>query len=175
MSYLPPVNAPDTFTTAADTAKAATAGSRTLSQNDFLNLLIAQMKAQDPLNPQSNTEMAAQMAQFTSLQQSGTMSNNIATMLTQQQVLQANSMLGGTVTLQVDAKNTATGVVQAVQMNGGVPKIVVNNTAYDLNQVLTLAPTVVTPGSTTGTSGTGGASESPTKPTPPTDRGYAAP
>ena len=164
MSYLPPVNAPAVSYGASETSTAT--GSRTLSQNDFLNLLIAQMKAQDPLNPQSNTEMAAQMAQFTSLQQSGTMSNNIATMLQQQQVLQANSMLGGTVTLQVDAKNTATGVVQAVQMNGGTPKIVVNNTAYDLSQVLTLSPTLVTPGQTPATAATAA---------PATDRGYAAP
>ena len=121
-------------------------GSRTLSQNDFLNLLVAQMKSQDPMNPQSDTQMAAQMAQFTSLQQASTMSSNIATMLTQQQILQANSMLGGTVTLQVDAKTLASGVVQSVDFNGGgTPKIVVNNTSYDLSQVLTLTPTVIPP------------------------------
>ena len=107
------------------------------------------MKSQDPMNPQSDTQMAAQMAQFTSLQQSSTMSSNIATMLTQQQILQANSMLGGTVTLQVDAKTLASGVVQSVDFNGGgTPKIVVNNTSYDLSQVLTLTPTVVTPTAT---------------------------
>lgn len=139
--------------TAAD-ALPAGIGSQTLSQNDFLNLLVAQMKAQDPMNPQSDTQMAAQMAQFTSLQQSSTMSTNIATMLAQQQIAQANSMLGGTVSLQVDAKTIASGVVQSVQMNGGSPKIVVNNTAYDLSQVLTLSPTV-TPSAATAASGRG--------------------
>lgn len=97
------------------------------------------MSAQDPMNPQTDTQMAAQMAQFTSLQQSGTMSNNIATMLTQQQLLQANGMLGSTVSLQVDAKTLASGVVQSVQITEGKPQIVVNNQAYDLSQVLSIA------------------------------------
>ena len=127
--------------TVADALVPSTGGSRTLSQNDFLNLLVAQMKSQDPLNPQSDTQMAAQMAQFTSLQQSGTMSKNIATMLSQQQLLQANNLLGSTVTLQVDAKTLDSGVVQSVQISGGVPQIVVNNHFYDLSQVLSIAPT----------------------------------
>jgi flagellar basal-body rod modification protein FlgD len=122
--------------------------SQVLSQNDFLKLLVAQMTSQDPMNPTSDTQMAAQMAQFASLQQTGTMSSNIATMLTQQQIVQANGMLGGTVTLQVDANTVTSGVVQAVQLVGGVPKIVVNNTPYDLSQVLTLAPTPVVPAPT---------------------------
>ena len=143
-------------------------GKQTLSQNDFLNLLVAQMKSQDPMNPQSDTQMAAQMAQFTSLQQSGTISANIATMLTQQKILQANSMLGGTVTVQVDAKTTESGVVQAVQLSGVVPQIVINNKSYDLSQVLMLSPTPVGAASS-------GPTPADTTPTLPSDRGYAAP
>jgi flagellar basal-body rod modification protein FlgD len=39
----------------------------TLGQGDFLKLLTAQMKNQDPFDPVDNTEMVAQMAQFSSL------------------------------------------------------------------------------------------------------------
>ncbi|MFO1486965.1 MAG: flagellar hook capping FlgD N-terminal domain-containing protein [Verrucomicrobiota bacterium] len=139
-----------TTSTATDSTELApSVGSRILSQDDFLNLLVAQMKSQDPMNPQTDTQMAAQMAQFTSLQQSNTMSANIATMLTQQQILQANSMLGGTVTVQADAKTTATGVVQAVEMTDGAPKIVVDGKSYDLSQVLMLTPTVIPEAATT--------------------------
>ncbi len=141
-----PTISPTSSSTASAGATAlvpSVGGSTTLTQKDFLNLLIAQMKAQDPLNPQTNTEMAAQMAQFTSLQQASTMSENIATMLKQQQAVQANGLLGGTVTVQVNKDTTATGVVQAVQMEGSTPKIVVNNRPYDLSQVLMIAPTQV--------------------------------
>jgi len=138
------ITATSSSTTTDSDPLVPSAGSQVLSQNDFLNLLVAQMKAQDPMNPQSDTQMAAQMAQFTSLQQASTMSTNIATMLTQQQISQANSMLGGTVTVQVDPKTIDSGVVQSVEFNGGSPKIIVNNKSYDLSQVLTLSPTVVT-------------------------------
>jgi len=44
-----------------------TSTKNTLTQQDFLNLLVAQMKNQDPLNPVDDNQMAAQMAQFASL------------------------------------------------------------------------------------------------------------
>src|SRR5579863_8515358 len=66
---------------------------QTLSQNDFLKLLVAQMENQDPLQPQSDTEMASQMAQFTSLTQTTAMSSSLSSM-------QANSLIGSTVLLQ---------------------------------------------------------------------------
>lgn len=45
----------------------ASSGSPTLGQDDFLRLMTAQMQNQDPFNPVDNTQMVAQMAQFSSL------------------------------------------------------------------------------------------------------------
>jgi len=58
-----------TVTSAGDTSKftSATANS-TLGKQDFLNLLVAQMKNQDPLSPQDNTAYVAQLAQFSTLE-----------------------------------------------------------------------------------------------------------
>jgi len=109
--------------------------SQTLSQNDFLKLLVTQMTSQDPMNPTSDTQMAAQMAQFTSLQQTSTMSSNIS-------VMQANGMLGSTVSLQADPTTVVNGVVSGIQLNGSSPpQIIVNGTPYSLSQVLTIKPT----------------------------------
>lgn len=44
-----------------------TAASQTLGQNDFLKLMTAQLKNQDPFAPVDNTQMVAQMASFSSL------------------------------------------------------------------------------------------------------------
>ena len=52
-----------TGTTAGNSAL----GSQNLGQNDFLKLLTAQMQNQDPFDPVDNTQMVAQMAQFSSL------------------------------------------------------------------------------------------------------------
>lgn len=57
-----------TGTAAATNAnKALTGAKTTLDQGDFLKLMTAQMKNQDPFNPVDNTQMVAQMAQFSSL------------------------------------------------------------------------------------------------------------
>lgn len=53
--------------TANTTANTATSNSASLGQADFLKLMTAQMKNQDPFDPVDNTQMVAQMAQFSSL------------------------------------------------------------------------------------------------------------
>jgi len=120
--------------TGAVSSDTVSGSQQTLTQNDFLQLLVAQMQNQDPLNPQSDTQMAAQMAQFTSLTQSSAMSSSLS-------MLQANSLIGSTVSLQVDPKTTASGVVQGVVLNGTTPQVIVNGTNYNLSQVISVTPT----------------------------------
>ena len=113
-----------------------------LGQDDFLKLLVAQMTSQDPLSPQKDTEFISQMASFTSLEQTKTMQKDMAQMRGDQQVLQANSLLGRTVIVQADMATKVAGQVSAVQIEAGKPMVVVNGQSYDLNQVLTITPTV---------------------------------
>ena len=54
-------------TTAKTAANGATTKSSTLGQADFLKLMTAQLKNQDPFAPVDNTQMVAQMAQFSSV------------------------------------------------------------------------------------------------------------
>lgn len=61
-----------TTTQSTGTSTTSTSTSNTTStdlKNEFLNLLVTQLKNQDPLSPMDNTEFVAQMAQFSSLEQ----------------------------------------------------------------------------------------------------------
>src|SRR5688572_32787216 len=48
----------------------AMGGNKAMGQEAFLKLLVAQLQNQDPLNPQENHEFVAQLAQFSTLEQS---------------------------------------------------------------------------------------------------------
>ena len=47
----------------------ATAPKKSLDTDAFMTLLVTQLKNQDPMNPQDSSQMAAQLAQFTSVEQ----------------------------------------------------------------------------------------------------------
>lgn len=125
---------------AAATATATQAASRipvrTLGQDDFLKLLVAQLNAQDPMNPQRDTEFVAQMAQFSALEQTRTMQSDIAGLRSEQQILQANGLIGRTVALQGADGSVVAGVVSGLRLENGAPRIVVNGEAYPLGQML---------------------------------------
>ena len=52
-------------------------GPSVLGKDDFLKLMLVQMRYQDPLEPQGNEEMLAQLAQFTSLEQMNNLNDSI--------------------------------------------------------------------------------------------------
>jgi flagellar basal-body rod modification protein FlgD len=128
---------------------------KTLDQEDFLKLLVAQMTTQDPLNPTKDTEFAAQMAQFTSLEQTRSMSSEISKMRMEQEFLQANDLLGRIVVLQnISDNSTVQGLVSAVTVEEGTPKIKVGEKVYTLDQVVGVMVPIETTQSATDTAST---------------------
>ncbi len=80
-----------------DPKKLRKVGSNELSKDAFMKLMLEQMKNQDPTNPMQSHEMAAQLAQFTSLEQLQNMNSNIGKLVDAQQPqekYQALSMIG---------------------------------------------------------------------------------
>jgi flagellar basal-body rod modification protein FlgD len=63
------------------------APSSVVGKDDFLKMLVTQMRYQDPMDPMKGTEFAAQLAQFSSVEQL----NNLNTQM--EESLQANNML----------------------------------------------------------------------------------
>src|SRR3954470_17306543 len=97
-----------------------------LGQDDFLKLLVTKMSAQDPMNPQQDTDFIAQMAQFSSLEQTKSMSADIDSLKNQQEVLTANGLIGRSVTVMNGDKQLAQGAVTSISVNNGSPAVVVD-------------------------------------------------
>src|ERR1700722_8318116 len=88
------------------TATAQAAGpAGTLSQNDFLTLLTTQLEHQDPLNPQSPSDFAAELAQFTTASGVQTLNTTLGT----GSGLQAASLVGKNVAVAGNALVLASG------------------------------------------------------------------
>jgi flagellar basal-body rod modification protein FlgD len=99
---------------------------------------VTQLTTQDPLNPLKDTEFIAQMTQFSALEQFRNMQTEIAKLRSEQQISQAQALLGRTVELQIGLDAPVQGTVQEIEIQAGTPKIVVNNQAYELSQVLSV-------------------------------------
>jgi flagellar basal-body rod modification protein FlgD len=83
-------------TTAASSVSGAV-GASSMSMNDFLKLMTTQLKAQDPFNPMDNTQMASQLAQYSSvagIQQLNTTLSSIASEVSGSRVGDAASWIG---------------------------------------------------------------------------------
>lgn len=97
--------------TTPQAAKRTTA-SDLFSSAGFLQLLGAQMKNQNPLEPMKDTEFLGQMAQFSQLEQVTKLANGMEAMQTTNQLAQRAALIGKTVTYQKADGTSATGTVE---------------------------------------------------------------
>ena len=92
------------------------------------------------MDPQKDTDFIAQMAQFTSLDQTSTLVQQMTQLSASQTVSAANSYIGRQVTLNDGNGGTVSGAVSAVDVSSGTPQLVVNGTDYNLSAVVRVEP-----------------------------------
>jgi flagellar basal-body rod modification protein FlgD len=93
----PPVSGPSASTSSASTASAA-AATQSLSYNDFLTLLMAEMQNQDPTQPMDPSQMVSQLATVSEVGQAVQTNTNLASLLTATSLSQAEQLIGQTIT-----------------------------------------------------------------------------
>ena len=98
--------------------------SSSISQQDFFKLLVTQLSFQDPLKPIDNEAFIAQIAQFTSLEQTREMNEKISTLLSIQGSNQAIGLIGRTVEVAT-ATGTVVGQVTTLNFVNGTPFLTV--------------------------------------------------
>lgn len=89
-----------------------------LGQDDFLKLMIAQLQAQDPLQPANTNEYVSELAQFTQVEQT----TNLASA---SEMSGAVQLIGHTVSYDNGAGEMIKGVVQSVQSGTTGPTVTV--------------------------------------------------
>jgi flagellar basal-body rod modification protein FlgD len=103
-----------------------------LGKDAFLQLLTTQMKYQDPLNPNTDTEYIAQLATFSQLEQL----QNLSSVTTN---TQAFGLVGKSVVIKTENQigNTTyiSGKIDFVNMSGGKAQLSINGSIYSIDQL----------------------------------------
>ena len=95
-----------------------------IEQEDFLQVLLAQLQFQDPLEPLDNNEFIAQFAQLTNLEQTQQFNDKLDTLLTVQNAGQSIGLIGRTVQADTDT-GSVVGQVTLVAFQNGAPAITI--------------------------------------------------
>ena len=108
--------------------KVEASGDNELGKNQFMELMIAQMENQNPLEPQDNGAFISQLAEFSSLEEMQKLSgsvNDFASQYQSTQALQASAMVGRTVLVPgtespLGADGTISGIIELPESTGSL-------------------------------------------------------
>ena len=109
-----------------------------LSQNDFLQLLVAQMQNQDPSNPVSSDQFLQEMASFTEVVDLSQLQTLTQSLLSNEVATQGLDLLGKQVTAQTSSGQQISGTVTELSMVGGQPMLTVNGTQLPVSQIVSV-------------------------------------
>lgn len=123
---------PESKATTTTSKETSTRGTTNLGQDAFLQLLVAEMQNQDPLEPTTNTEWISQLATFSQLEELQSLSkateNSQLFSLIGKNVIISTTDSAGRVSLKE-------GMVDFVSMSGGEAKFSVNGNLYSINDL----------------------------------------
>ncbi|MDB5312199.1 MAG: flagellar hook capping protein [Gemmataceae bacterium] len=107
-----------------------------VSTDQFLQLLVAQLQNQDPLNPLKSTDFINQLATLNNVQGIQTLNASFSEMLKLQQLTQGAGLIGKTVTYTPTAGGAATtGTVSAVDVQNGTFVLQIGSNQVGLGQI----------------------------------------
>ncbi|HLI26423.1 MAG TPA: flagellar hook capping FlgD N-terminal domain-containing protein [Chloroflexota bacterium] len=119
-------------TTASTTLTQAMNG---LGKQEFLQLLVAQLRNQDPLSPMEDKEFISELAQFTTLETMQSLDKRLETLTQAQLLAQGATLLGREIEAAAADGSTVSGKVTEVQLASGTVQLVVGGQTVPVTQV----------------------------------------
>jgi flagellar basal-body rod modification protein FlgD len=112
----------------------------TVNYNQFLQLLIAQMKNQDPTSPTDMSQYMSQFAQLSSVEQAVQTNAKLDTLLSSSALSQAESLIGRTAAFTGADGQSTTGKITAVRIiQGGAVATLDNGVEVQLGPGITIS------------------------------------
>ena len=109
-----------------------------LGKDEFLQLLVAQLQNQDPIDPVDNAQMIAQLAQFSSLEQMQNLNDQFSGLRHEETLLQSMLITGKPIHAQLQDGTRVEGVVDQVVWQNNAARLVVGGVPYALGDFASL-------------------------------------
>jgi len=101
-----------------------------LDKDAFLQILVTQLRYQDPSNPMDTDTFITQLTQFTMLEQVFNINRNLESLIQNNRTTQILSLIGKEVSVLLGEDEMITGLVESVSLAGDEPKILVAGEYY---------------------------------------------
>jgi len=117
----------------------AMTGFAALTSQDFMTMLLAELKNQDPTQPVSNADLLSQLSQMQSLQSNVELNSTLSGFANNQQMAAGASFLGKVVTGTDANRQPVSGVADSVTLQNGTLMIGIGSSAVSINNVTGVA------------------------------------
>ena len=124
------------YQVAANNTANANGASNELDSSQFMQILLAQLTHQNPLEPMDNAEMMSQFSQLNSLQELRGINTSMETVSATSQTAYLSSLIGKMVKASCADGKIIEGMVEGVVTEVGNPQVLIGDERVDLTNVL---------------------------------------
>ena len=135
MSIVNTLNSTAASTSSTSNSSTKLSGFAALTSQDFLTMLITELKNQDPTQPVSNTELLQQLSQMQALQSNVELNSTLTNFSNNQQISAGASFLGKVVSGTDSNNNPVSGVADSVFLQNGTLMIGIGSNALSVANV----------------------------------------
>ena len=112
------------------------AGQSDILRDDFMTLLVTQLKNQDPLEPVSQTDFLGQLAQFSTLESMEGLNANFEDFLKLQELSEGTNLIGRNIEFSTELDGNQSGNVSAIHMENGSMVAEVENRFVPIQSII---------------------------------------
>jgi len=126
-------------TTAAYSTETATPNTfSSLESNEFMQLLLVELKHQDPLEPMDSNEIMGQLTQLNSLQELQAINGGINNLAENDELVEAASLLDKVVSYVTEDGLVAIGIVEGITRAGEETRLMIGSDSVSLQSILSV-------------------------------------